>query len=337
MKKFVFLAALAAASVAALAQDVDPNRVVATVNGEPIKGSEYYHRMEFLPGVGKVTGSTISEFPPGFLTIEQLITEHLVLQLAKQKGVLPTDAEVDNELQARMQETPDLVKNWETTGRTEDELKYQIKLELAQFKIATFGVTFTDQEIEKYYKDNPDMFTTPKQYKLSVIVVQSDADKKPVDDDLAGGKSFADVARARSADITKSAGGAFGTIDISRFNPTTQAALAKTKIGDNTDWLSTTVQNQPAFLKFHVDDVLPAKLSPLDDALRREIRRRQMLAKGSTKNDIEGQMIELRKKSKIDINQPVFADAYKKFIEAYLSQPHTATGGAPSTGANGGS
>ena len=68
---------------------VDPNRTIATINGEAIKGLEYYHRMEFLPGVTKRYGGQAIESPPGFLTVVELIGEKLLLQLAKEKGVMP--------------------------------------------------------------------------------------------------------------------------------------------------------------------------------------------------------------------------------------------------------
>ena len=72
MKKIYSLLALALTACAAYAQ-VDANRTVAVVNGEEIKGGEYYHRMEYLSGVGRIGNNGVNEFPPGFMTIEQLI------------------------------------------------------------------------------------------------------------------------------------------------------------------------------------------------------------------------------------------------------------------------
>lgn len=320
MKKLLLTAALIATALSTYAQ-IDPTRTVITVNGEEIKGNEYYHRMEYLPGVGKQTGNAISEFPPGFLTIEQLVTERLVMQLAKQKGVLPSDLEVTNELAERVKENPNLVADWKSTGRTDEDLRYQIRFDLAQFKLATFGITITDQEIDKYYAANPPLFTIPKQYKLSVILVNAEADKAAVDTDLKAGKAFADVARARSQDLTKNVGGAYGTIPITLFNETTRTALNNVKVGQNTGWITTTANDQPAFVKFRVDDVIAEKKEELTPALRRKIRRKRMLEMGSVKNNLEQQMIEMRKAAKIDIKQKEFADAYKRFIDAYLKQP----------------
>ena len=201
MKKVIFAGLWFAMTGIAFAQ-VDPNRVVATVNGVEIKGDEYYHRMEFLPGVGKNMGDGFAEFPPGFLTLEQLITEKLIFQLAKDKGVMPTDADVQDELRYRLHLNPKLQEDWRASGRTDAELNYQIKFDLAQFDILTAGITVTDQEVEKFYKDNPKQFTSPMLVTLRVIVVRTQPDADAVDKDLASGKTFPDVAKARSADVT---------------------------------------------------------------------------------------------------------------------------------------
>lgn len=122
LNKAIFAGLLLALTGAALAQ-VDPARVVATVNGVAIKGDEYYHRMEFLPGVGKNMGDGFAEFPPGFLTLEQLITEKLVFQLAKEKGVMPTQADIDAELQYRMSKDKTLQVDWLASGQTFADLQ----------------------------------------------------------------------------------------------------------------------------------------------------------------------------------------------------------------------
>ena len=315
------LAATLAATLTALSfAQVDPQRTVATINGDEIKGNEYYRRMEYLPGVGKPTGRSFSEFPPGFLTLEQLITERLVFQLAKQKGVTPTDLEVDAELKARQVETPDLLATWQASGRSPEELKYQIRYELAQFKIQTFGVTITNQEVDQHYQKNIDQFTLPKRAQLRVIVVQSEADRDAVDLALKSGKKFADVATQYSKDVSRAAGGEYGTVPFAFLNTAVRDAVTTTKIGQTTSWITTNTDGKPTYLKFLLEDVIAEQKMTLDDKLRRNIRRRLLLDKGAVKNDIQKEMIAVRQKAKIDIKQPEFADAYRKFIEAYIKQ-----------------
>src|SRR5205085_1950080 len=154
--------------------------------------------------------------------------------LAKEKGVMPTDLEVAAELKARIDETPDLQKVWMTSGRSQEELTYQIKYEMAQFKVATAGITITDQQVEKHYADNPTRFTTPKQVQLRVVVVDSAGEKQAVDSELAAGKTFAEVATAHSIDAGKTRGGEFGTVPVTAFNPQTGGAINGVKIGQTT-------------------------------------------------------------------------------------------------------
>lgn len=320
--KLTLTAAMAAFAVTAAFAQVDINRTVVTVNGEDIKGGEYYHRMEYLPGVGKRMGSAYSEFPPGFLTIEQLITEHLVLQLAKEKGIAPTDMEVEAEYRARKDDSPNLDTLWLASGQTMEDLKYQIRLELAKFKIQTFGITITNQEVDKFYKDNPTKFTIPKRFQLRVIVVTAAADKDTVDKALASGTKFADVATQYSIDISKAGGGEYGTVPDTMLSAPVRDAVTATKIGGTTSWIPSQAQGSTdtSYVKFLVEDVKKEELMPLDDKVRRQTRRQLMVDKGGVKNNIEQEMKAMRAKAKVDIKQAEFRDSYKKFIDAYLKE-----------------
>ena len=304
-------------AIAAHAQ-IDQTRLIATVNGEEIKGQEYYHRMEFLQGVGKRMGTSLVEFPPGFLTLEQLITEKLVLQLAKEKGVLPTDPEVQATLREKLTDSPKLLDDWLASGKTQDDLSYQIKVDLAQFKIETAGVTITDQELDAYYKTNPALFTIQKRYKLRTVVVTSDDAKALVDSDLAAGKKFSDIATARSEDLSRVNAGEFGTLPLNAIpEGPTRTAIMGIKIGQTTAWIA---EGGKAWAKFLLEDVVPERIEELTPALRRTVRRRLMLQRAQVQgtNNVAKDMAEIRARSKIGIEQKQFADAYAKFIEAYL-------------------
>ncbi len=311
LKRSIIAIALALAAFATA--QVDVNKTVVVVNGEEIKGAEYYHRMEYLTGVGKPMSQGIAEFPPGFLTIEQLITERLILQLAKNKGVSPTEPEVENEIKVRLTENPKLLENWLNSGRTEAELRYMVRLELAQFKVATAGINVADQEIEQHYKANPNMYTIPKRVKVSVIVVRDADASVKVDADLKAGKAFSDTAKLYSEDVTKGVGGELGTINYPALSETVRAALEKIKIGQTTEWLSTTDRK----IKFLLQEVTPAKKMELTPTLKRDVRRRLMLDKGSIKNNVAKEMFDLRAKSNIDIKDKAFQEAYSRYIEAY--------------------
>ncbi len=334
MKPFPTLL-LALASLSAFAQ-VDPDRTVATVNGEAIKGGEYYRRMEFLPGVGKRFGQVFSEFPPGLLTLDAMITERLVLGMAREKGAYPSDLEVTKELETRSASDPTYLQRWKASGRSDEELRGAVRLELAQFKLQTYGVTIADQEIDAYYREAPQRFITPKRLKLRVIAVTADAEKEAVDADLKGGKPFGEVAKARSQDASAASGGQYATVPVTTLAPTMRSAVDPLKRGQVTAWIATGQGEQKAWVKFLVEDILPETKQKLDPETRRQVRREMMLQRGRIKNDLGKEMIAARKGAKIDIASPEFAAAYKAFIDQYLSSKGALPPAGGSGGANGG-
>ena len=321
MKKLFIGCAILIAAMS-MGQSIDPARTIVIINCDEVKANEYYRRMEFLPGVGRQMGANMAIFPPGFLTIEQIVTERLVFQLAKSKGVYPTDAEVAAELKTAIDDYPQLLTQWQASGRTQGELEYQFRYNLAQFKLQTRGVTITDQEVDQHYKSNPTIFTVPKRVTLRAIAV-APADKDSIDADLKAGKKFEDVAKARSLDLTSSLGGAMGSVPLGTLPEGARQVIEATKTGQTTPWIDL----QQASVKYLVEGFIAPVLTPLDDKLRRQIRRDMMGARSIGKNDVAKELATLRSTAKIDIKQKEFADAYKRFIDTFLTEKGLAPGG----------
>ncbi len=300
MLKFrtLIIAACLAVSALACAQS-DPTKPIATVNGETIGGMEYFRRMEFLPGFGKMVGARFIESWPGYLALQQLINERLMLQIAKEKNVYPKDADVTAELDLRLKNTPTLLESLAKVGITKADLERQVRVDLAEFNITTMGVNVTDQEIEQHYKDNPTRFTVPKRYKLRLIAVSEDK-KAQVDSALAGGKPFADVARDMSSDPSALQGGALGEIPATAFAEVVTKLLDATKIGSTTEWIKGT----SGWFKFLLEDVKASEKIPLDANTKAQLRRSLMLDRGRVRNNLDKMMSDARKKANISVNQP---------------------------------
>jgi len=277
----------------------DPTKPIATVNGETIGGMEYFRRMEFLPGFGKMVGARFIESWPGYLALQQLINERLMLQIAKEKNVYPKDADVTAELDLRLKNTPTLLESLAKVGITRADLERQVRVDLAEFNITTMGVNVTDQEIEQHYKDNPTRFTVPKRYKLRLIAVSEDK-KAQVDSALAGGKPFADVARDMSSDPSALQGGALGEIPATAFAEVVTKLLDATKIGSTTEWIKGT----SGWFKFLLEDVKASEKIPLDANTKAQLRRSLMLDRGRVRNNLDKMMSDARKKANISVNQP---------------------------------
>lgn len=278
------------------------DKTLVIVNGQPIDGKTYYKRMEVMPNVGSLVNDKFVQTTPGYLTISKLINETLMLQLAKEKGVAPTDAEVEAKVKEQSTDNPELLPSLQRIGFTLDDLKYDIRLQLAEFKLQTMGINITDQEAEKFYKEHTNLYTLPKRYVLRVIAVDTDEKKKAVDDALKTGKGFGEVARDMSMDLSKAKDGQMGEVPEQSLIGSSAAAVMSTKKGSVTDWLS----NGEVSVKFLVEDVLPEKVVPLDAALKATIRRNMMLDRGRVRNKIGDMMEDMRKRAKIEFQGTVF-------------------------------
>ena len=283
------------------------------VNGDSINRNEYVRRMEYLPGLGRPNGQGgLSEVTPALATIDSIITEQLILQLAKEKSVVPTDKEIDFELAYRSRLNPQLMDLWLSSGRTMAEYRATLKAEIALFKLQTFGVTVTDQQIIDLYNLSKDtQYTTPAKVRLRVITVAKKADSDLVDKELGAGKSFVAIAALYSTDSSSKNGGLFGDIQIEALSEDIRSAIAVLKKGERTPWL----KSGELFAKFQADELIPKIVRPLDDDIKEELKRQFLLRGGSEKNNVSKWLRDARLKAKIEIANPDFQRAYLEFIE----------------------
>ena len=293
-------------ATSALAQAQTPmDKTLVTVNGQAIDGRTYYKRMEVMPNVGQLVNDKFVPATPGFLVLTKLVNEALMLQLAKDKGVAPTRAEIDAEFARRTKENPELMPGLRRIGFTDEDLKYDISLQIAEFKLTTMGITITDLEVEKFYKDHPADFTKPKRHVLRVIVAQSDEVKAKVDAAFAAGKPFREVARELSEDINRVEDGLMGEVPEANLG---EKVIIRAGKGRATDWLL----SGTTWAMFFVEDTLAAETVPLDAELKAMIRRNMALDRGRIRNDIGAMMEETRKKAKIEYGGTAFDDQLKR-------------------------
>ncbi|MCB0826584.1 MAG: peptidyl-prolyl cis-trans isomerase [Armatimonadetes bacterium] len=308
-RQFLAFSLLAALSSAAFAQD----KPMLVVNGDAINRSTYSKRLEVLPGVGKLVNGRFVEATPGFLTLQQLVNERLMIQLAKDKGVAPTAKEIDDEIAVREKENPGFVAAYTRTGFTTDDLKYDILVQLSEFKLTTMGITITDFQVSKFYEDNKIRYTLPKRYKVRLIAVSSDAEKKAVDDALAGGKAFSEVATQHSKDVSRFDGGLMGELPEGSLGDNIKPIVTNMQKGQTTPWLSS-ADNQ-THIRLFLEDVLAEKVVPLDESLKRQIWRTMMVDRGRIKNDVPKMMENKRKASQFEFQGTIFDRQLKEIYD----------------------
>ncbi len=317
--RFLAAAIFLAASFSAFAQATTSD-AIAEVNGHAISTSEYYHRMEFLGDMGTLVGKQYVEVSPGLMTLDRLITEQLVLQLAEKYKVSPTAAQVDQLERDALSANPLLEKNWTESGRPLSELRLKYKLEAARFNILTRGIIVTDQEVKDQYNTHLDQYTLPKRVHLRVIILSSSEEEAKVDSALQAGTPFDKVAQEYSDDITKERGGDFGFIPESNLPSYFKTALEGVKIGETTGWgVGSSQSGRTFYFKLLFVNAAPQKVLPLDSALTDSIRRALMVDRGTKLHDIAKELNDLRGQSKIVINNPTFAEQYAQVSKSLKS------------------
>ena len=286
---------------------------VATINGETLTAKNYYRRMEYLPGLGRRTSTgQFIEIMPAIATLDALVTETLLLQIAASKGLMPSEQEIDQEVSYRVRKNSSYIGDWQLVGRTMPELRHMIKVERAQFKIQTEGIVVTESDIQSNYEGaKASRYTIPPRVKLKVIIVNNADSKTKVDNGFKAGKSFESLATEFSTDPSKAIGGDFGVIPVDLLGDEVKSAIKTMKVGERTAWIG----KEGVFAKFQVEALLPQAIIPLDGDVKEDLRREMMIRRGQGKVNMGNLIREARINAKISIASPEIDKAYKQFVE----------------------
>ncbi len=196
----------------AAAQD----KPVATVNGEAISTTEFYNRLQRVKGSDFLLPTnppTMRTETAGYIVLNSIINERIILQCAAKSSLTATDAEIEAEL-APLLKRDNVAKAIKDGSVTADEVKYDLMVQIARFNLATERKLASADEIEKFYKDHIDAYKSPERWGLSAIRVKSLDVANTVVSELKGGKTFEETARAYSVDDrTRATGGKIGVFD----------------------------------------------------------------------------------------------------------------------------
>ena len=209
------------------------------------------HRHESAQNVAAVNGTKITsdqlftrlQSAAGPTTLHQIVQEQLQLQFAAKKGVLPTDADVEDRFQ-KMHINPNFSQELAASGLSESQYKDNLRVKLAQAAVLTQGVVVSDAEVKKYYADetnprNPRaLFYQPETVIIRAIGVAAPAAMAKVQSELAVHTPFEQVAAQYSLDAgSKNRGGLLQPLQRGRSplsaTPALESALFALKIGDS--------------------------------------------------------------------------------------------------------
>lgn len=298
---------------------------VAKVNGEAISLNEFVSYLERKPGVtvtmnngATIEGKVPANMPLGYQAMRDLIGRRLLLKFAKEDGVAPTDADIDKEIAFQTQNDPKFLSKLQAQGMSQQDIRADIAVDLAQQAVITKGVTVADSEVDTYIKQHPEQFQVSPTASLYWVVADSEALKDKIDKALAGGADFRVVAAKMSlAPYAKQTNGRYPETDLGRMPSELRNMVEKTNELQTTPWRK--AGNQWA--KFYVEHKLPGSKVAVTDLMRTRIKRAIAVQKGRLKNDLDRRLAEGLKNADVKITDPAFQQIWKDSISNLSIQP----------------
>jgi len=167
----------------------------------------------------------------------------------------------------------------------------------------------TEEEIQKYYKENQTLFEEPQEIKIRHIVVNSEPLLKEVLAKLSSGESFEKLASTYNIDRTRQDGGNLGYLRRGQLAPSfaqfEEAAFSLRKRGE----VSEVVRSPYGYHIIRLEDMRGTALRPFDKVKER-IR---FFLQPKKKQEVRLEYIkEAKSRSNILINEKLWGDEVKK-------------------------
>ena len=252
------------ASTLAFAQDAPPASsdpqnfpdVVARVNATEISKTQLLRRAEALK----------SQLPPseaglGFYqrVLGDMVNSELLYQAVETKGLAPTDAEVDAELDSQRQRSGGeaaFESALKQRGLSVDEVKLDLKKELGIQRLVDRDLiprlTATEEEKKTFYDENQESMQQPVQFKAAHILILVDESATPekraelkkkaqsIRNMVEVGQDFAELAAKNSGDPgSKNNGGELGWMSEGQTVPPFEAAMKSLEPGELSELVET--------------------------------------------------------------------------------------------------
>jgi peptidyl-prolyl cis-trans isomerase SurA len=216
--------------------------------------------------------------------LEQLIEQRLLMQKAVELGFSANaDVQVSAAIERirkenNIKDTQEFERALAQQGMTlpafREQIKRQVITQSLIQEMVSSRITLLSQEIEKYYKDHADLFSTPEEVGLSEIFIPiegnssaAEARANDIHNRMKQGESFSTLVSQYSKGPTAAKGGSIGSYLTSKLNPETAKAIANVKEGD----FSAVVPGKDSYSIYRVDTRKVAAVKPLDQ-VRDEIK-----------------------------------------------------------------
>jgi len=290
MKRLFWIAPIFLLVVSGRAQTKTVDRIVAQVNGDIITLSDLNRAMAEIRQelATKYSGDQLAQElkKAEKEVLDELIRQKLFLQKATELGFTANvDAQVSSYVESirkknNIKDMQEFERILAQQGMTlvgfREQIRNQIIVQSLVQEFVGSRITLLPQEVEKYYKDHANEFSTPEEVTLSEIIVSSggnpseaEARAKDILARLKQGESFTTLASQYSKGPTANKGGSIGSYLTAKLLPDIAKAIASVKEGDVADIQKTT----DGYVIYRVDSRKPATIRPLEE-VRDEIKNR---------------------------------------------------------------
>ncbi|MCI0468819.1 MAG: peptidylprolyl isomerase [Nitrospirae bacterium] len=179
-------------------------------------------------------------------------------------------------------------------------MEYSKKIATIQFmlnKELSERAKVTDKDIQEYYNKNKAEFKKPASYKLSHILVKTEAEAKKAAERISKGEDFAKVAKEASADKESAKnGGDLGEVEKGNMPPEFDKAVQGMKKGQ----ISAPIKTQ---FGYHIVKVVDIKPESFMDIKNVKENLRNVLAQEKQQKILEEYIKGLKQAYKVEINK----------------------------------
>jgi peptidyl-prolyl cis-trans isomerase SurA len=309
---FFFLFGFASAAAGQVVEEI-----VAIVNDDIITLSQYqqYHDQAYQALRAQLSGE---EFDKAYSQakeqmLDTMITDLLLLQQAKKKQLnaseevknyvdkLKRENNIETDAQFRQALLQQGVNYEQFLKQIEEGLLRQILISIEVDR----SIVVDEAEGVNYYRQNPQEFTEPEEYRLRAIYLSSDArtpeeletKKAEISGRIQSGEDFLTLASEAGDSPLKDNQGDLGFIKKGELDPALEEAVAKLQTGEATSW----VQAKNGWYILKLEEKKESRLKPFED-VRAEIYDKIFREKRAKK--LTEYLTDLKAKNYIKILKP---------------------------------
>ena len=200
-----------------------------------------------------------------------LISAEWIQQEAEARDIEVSDEEVQKQFEDQKKQSFPNEKDYqqflETSGQTEEDLLFRVKLDVLSTKVRDEILEGTeevsDEDVATYYEENKERFAQPERRDLNVVLTKTEARANEARQALESGQSFKAVAKEFSIDeASKAQSGKLPAVAQGQQEKAFDDAIFAAERGE----LTGPVKTQFGWYVFEVTKVTPASQQSLEEA-----------------------------------------------------------------------